>query len=199
MKLDKRTLDFTGFVSLGQHTPKHQQNMRADHALVFMFQPFRGHWVQVIGCFLTKDSAPSDVLHKLVRECVVLLGNIGYHVDAIVSDGAQWNRGVWTLLGVHTAQLQLSSSFTPEQKTMDDLRFPPSPEKFSKRNHKQRLVPRMLVFYIVSSYYLAPCFCSVSIILLCPFFANQKYIYVFFVCPFRRPMELSRKSIRKLY
>ena len=29
---------------------------------------------------------------------------------------------------------------------MDDLRFPPSPEKFSKRNHKQGLIPGMLVF-----------------------------------------------------
>lgn len=45
--LNRRTMEFEGFVNLGEYTPHYQASTRADHALVFMFQPFRGTWVQV--------------------------------------------------------------------------------------------------------------------------------------------------------
>lgn len=48
--LDTTTMQFKGFVNLGEYTPEHLKNERADHALVFMFQPFRGFWVQVRDC-----------------------------------------------------------------------------------------------------------------------------------------------------
>lgn len=36
-----------GFVDYGKHTPNILKNQRADHALEFLFQPFRGQWLQV--------------------------------------------------------------------------------------------------------------------------------------------------------
>lgn len=45
--LDTSTMEFKGFVNLGEHTPESLKDKRADHALVFMYQPFRGSWVQV--------------------------------------------------------------------------------------------------------------------------------------------------------
>lgn len=92
-------MKFQGFVFLGDDTPAHLQNTRGDHALVFMFQPFRGVWIQVLGCFRSKDSVTSTILHKLILECVLLLER-GFHVDVVTMDGAQWNGGVWTLLGI---------------------------------------------------------------------------------------------------
>lgn len=101
ISFDRRTLQFSGFVDLGEYTPETQKTSRADHALVFMFQPFRGTWVQVLGCFLTRASVPGSVLHKLMLECVILLSNSGFHVDAVTTDGAQWNRAVWKLLNIN--------------------------------------------------------------------------------------------------
>lgn len=59
-----------------------------------------GNWVQSIGCFLTKNNADGSTLTKLVIEAITLLENAGYFVDAVSSDGAQWNRGMWKNFGV---------------------------------------------------------------------------------------------------
>ncbi|CAD6227317.1 GSCOCG00011973001-RA-CDS [Cotesia congregata] len=40
--LNRKTLKLEGFVDLGEYTPDHLRHTRADHALVFMFQPFQG-------------------------------------------------------------------------------------------------------------------------------------------------------------
>ena len=39
-------------------------------------------------------------MRKLIEECIKLLGDSGFHVHAVTSDGAQWNRGVWNLMGI---------------------------------------------------------------------------------------------------
>ena len=75
--------------------------MRADHALVFQFQPFQGGWTQNIAPFLSKGAATGSVLAALTTECILLLERAGFAVDAVVSDGAQWNRGMWVNFGLH--------------------------------------------------------------------------------------------------
>lgn len=89
-----------GFTDLGEHTPENQKNERGDHALVFLFQPFRGSWVQNIAAFLSKGAASGEVLSHLVTECIILLENSGFHVDVVTSDGASWNRGMWKQFGL---------------------------------------------------------------------------------------------------
>lgn len=64
--LNRKTLLLEGFVDLGEYTPDHLRHTRADHALVFMSQPFQGKWVQVVGLFLSKDSVTSEILQKLL-------------------------------------------------------------------------------------------------------------------------------------
>lgn len=98
---NSRTLKMSGFVDFGDHTPDHLKNVRADHALVFMFQPFVGKWVQVLGSFLSHNQVTGDILQKLIVECVILLENAGFHVDVVTSDGASWNRKVWTEMGIN--------------------------------------------------------------------------------------------------
>ncbi|KAK3907953.1 Transposable element P transposase [Frankliniella fusca] len=71
-----------------------------DHALVVMFQPFQGAWVQNLACFLTKGAASEDELTKIVLEAIILLENSGFLVDGVVTDGATWNRSMWTRFGV---------------------------------------------------------------------------------------------------
>lgn len=57
VNFDTENLSVMGFTDLGEYTPDHQRTERADHALVLMFQPFRGKWVQNIAAFLSKGAA----------------------------------------------------------------------------------------------------------------------------------------------
>ena len=58
VSFNKWTLKIEGFVDLGDATPtKQKTTKKGDHALVFMFQPFRGKWVQSLTCFLSKSAA----------------------------------------------------------------------------------------------------------------------------------------------
>ena len=48
LHLDQKYKHLKGFVDFGNCTPEYLKRTRADHALVFMFRPFRGDWVQVV-------------------------------------------------------------------------------------------------------------------------------------------------------
>lgn len=102
VSFDRTSLLFKGFVDLGKYTPKHQANKLGDHALVFLFQPFCGNWVQAIGAFLSVGCASGDILHHLLLEAIVLLENAGYYVDVVTTDGATWNRSMWKQFGLQT-------------------------------------------------------------------------------------------------
>ncbi|XP_074113767.1 uncharacterized protein LOC141536884 isoform X3 [Cotesia typhae] len=102
---DSQSMKFCGFVDLGNHTPDDLKNTTADHALVFKFVPFRGRWVQALGCFLSKNACKSQPLHKLILECIVLMENSGINIDAVVMDGASWNRGVWKIFGIDESKI----------------------------------------------------------------------------------------------
>ncbi|XP_044595407.1 uncharacterized protein LOC123272579 isoform X2 [Cotesia glomerata] len=114
--LNQRTMQLDGFVDLGSYTPEKDLNTRADHALVFMFQPFQGDWVQVIGCFLSRSATISEILHKLIIECVLLLENAGFKVDAVTCDGAQWNRSAWKLFGIEDYKFSCQHPHDPSRR-----------------------------------------------------------------------------------
>ena len=97
---DHDTMKFHGFTDLGKYTPNHQADVRGDHALVLMYQPYCGKWVQPLAAFLSKGCASSEVLHNILLESVILVENSGFKVDMITTDGAQWNRAMWTKFGL---------------------------------------------------------------------------------------------------
>ncbi|XP_067204450.1 uncharacterized protein [Linepithema humile] len=63
-------------------------------------KPFKGTWVQSLACFLSVGSASASILHKIIMECIILTEQCGLKVDAVVSDGASWNRSMWNIFGV---------------------------------------------------------------------------------------------------
>jgi hypothetical protein len=65
-----------------------------------MFQPFVGPWTQTIGCYLSKNNVNGDILAKMCLEAIARLENSGFKVDGIVSDGASWNRKMWSEMGI---------------------------------------------------------------------------------------------------
>lgn len=64
-----------------------------------MFQPFKGTWVQSLACFLCVGNTSASTLHKIIMECI-LTEQSGLKIDAVVSDGASWNRSMWNIFGV---------------------------------------------------------------------------------------------------
>jgi hypothetical protein len=116
VSFDRSNLKVTGFTDLGDHTPHHQKNQRGDHALVMMFQPFRGRWVQALACFLSKGCASGTILHHLIMECIILLEQANYHVDVVTCDGAQWNRNMWKLFGIDETNVSCGNPFSPSRK-----------------------------------------------------------------------------------
>lgn len=100
VSFDTENMSILGFTDLGEHTPVHQRKEQADRALVFLFQPFRGKWVQNIAAFLSKGAANGEVLSHLVTECIILLENHGFYVDVVTSDGGSWNRNMWKQFGL---------------------------------------------------------------------------------------------------
>ena len=66
LAFNKKTLEINGFTNLGKYTPHHQACQKGDHALVLMFQPFKGKWIQSIACFLSKGAASGNFIDILV-------------------------------------------------------------------------------------------------------------------------------------
>ncbi|KAE8739250.1 hypothetical protein FOCC_FOCC015248 [Frankliniella occidentalis] len=97
---NRHNLKAEGVVDLEKHTPKEQRGQMGDHILEIMFQPFRGQWVQSLGCFLTKGNASGEVLAKVVLEAVSLTEETTLKVDAIVTDAATWNRNMFKKFGI---------------------------------------------------------------------------------------------------
>ncbi|KAK3929571.1 DNA transposase, partial [Frankliniella fusca] len=91
---DKNTCMAHGLVDLGGFEDEGDRDRRGDHALVVMFQPFKGKWVQALGAFLSCGPVKSEKLHKTEKS--------GFFVDCIVTDAATWNRSMWDLFGINS-------------------------------------------------------------------------------------------------
>ena len=116
LSYNRRNLQFEGFTNLGKYTPKHQEGLKGDHALVVMFQPFKGKWIQSLGCFLSRGSANGTVLHQIMMEAIILSERAGLKVDAIASDGASWNRTMWNLFGVTEDCVSVEHIVDPQRR-----------------------------------------------------------------------------------
>ena len=97
---DRESLKVHGLVDLGKFTDDQDKHKRGDHGLVAMAQPFRGDWVQAVAAFLGAGAVKGETLHHIAIELIVLLERAGFKVDAIVTDGATWNRAMWDFFGV---------------------------------------------------------------------------------------------------
>ena len=100
LSFDKQNLKFIGFTDLGEYTPKEQQNLDGNHALVLIFQPLVGTWIQTVAAFVSHGAANSKVLQQIILEAILLLENSGFQVDAVITDGASWNRCMWKRMGM---------------------------------------------------------------------------------------------------
>lgn len=90
IKLNRKQCQFDGFINLGDFTPANKEEELGANALVLMYQPFRGSWVQTIACFLSKSCVKSAQLQPIILEAIFLLERIGFSVDTVTTDEASW-------------------------------------------------------------------------------------------------------------
>lgn len=94
-KLSNETMQLNDFTNLGDYTFEHKKKQLGDHGLILLFQPFLGSQTQPLAAFLSKYATPGNVLAELIIEAIKLVESIGFFVDAMISDGASWNRSMW--------------------------------------------------------------------------------------------------------
>lgn len=107
VNFNAQLLKMDGFVDYGgaikKKYVKHEGQL-ADHALVFLFRPYRASWVQPIAVFGTKGAAGADVLQQLILKAIVMLEKCNAHVLNVVSDGAQTNKSTYKKFGISGAK-----------------------------------------------------------------------------------------------
>lgn len=62
LSYDPVTMKTFGLVDLDKFTEREDKLKRGDHALVLMFQPFQGKWVQAIAAFLSAGACKGRIL-----------------------------------------------------------------------------------------------------------------------------------------
>lgn len=147
-EFDRHQLKHWGFTTLGKHTPDNLKGEVGDHALVVLFQPFQGKWVQALGCFLAKGNVKGKTLAKILTEGILLCEEASLHVDAIVCDGARWNRNMMSEFGVgeetsscihpydENRKLWFFSDWCHLLKCMRNIMCPEPPKNKKKRASK---------------------------------------------------------------
>lgn len=89
-----------GFVDLGKFTSTEDKHTPCDHGMVLVFVPFVGKWTQILAAFATRGNICGSTLTKIMIEAIILAEKAGLKVDFVTSDGASWNRRMWTLMGI---------------------------------------------------------------------------------------------------
>ena len=127
---DSKKLEFDGHVEYGSEglTIKDKSaGLLADHALVFIFRPYRFGWIQPIACYATRGACPAELLQELMARAITALELNNAIVKSVVCDGAQSNKGVMKICGVDGKYDILVNSFknktnpaeTPLKKTQN--------------------------------------------------------------------------------
>ena len=75
LKWDSSKLEWRGVVDNGEGITKKTTNDFADHALVFMFRPYKENWVQPIACFASRGAASGEMLHELIIQAMCMVHN----------------------------------------------------------------------------------------------------------------------------
>ena len=102
VRLDPQKMKLLGLTDLGDEelNKSVDVNDKADHGLVFMFQPLMKSFSQPIAVFASKGPVNGGTLAKLIVQAICLLEKAGAKVHGVVSDGAATNRKFWSLFGV---------------------------------------------------------------------------------------------------
>lgn len=104
VKYDAQKMHFEGFIDYGPEGIEDRNvdftEQMADHALVFIFRPYRSSWIQPIAVFAIKGAAPGHVISRLATKAIVALEAVSARVTSVTCDGAQTNKTAWADFGI---------------------------------------------------------------------------------------------------
>lgn len=104
LSFDKHLLEWKGLTDFGEGISSPVPDGLADHALVFIFRPHDGRWIQPIACFASQGASSGPVLHEIITQAMIILANHGAIVKATVSDGHACNKKAMEMFGVDVKQ-----------------------------------------------------------------------------------------------
>lgn len=93
-------LEWHGISDYGEDIQTPVKNGLATHALVLIFRPYIGNWIQPIACFACTNAASGPLLQEIVLKAIVLLHNNNAIVKSTVCDGCTSNKNLMSLLGI---------------------------------------------------------------------------------------------------
>ena len=139
---DSKKMEIDGFVDYGDAgltiRDKHCGQL-ADHAMVFIFRPYRFGWIQPFACFATKGACPADLLYELMARAITALELHDAIVSSVVCDGAQSNKSVMQMCGVDGRFDKLVNTFVNRPNsatsTTEDNVPTPAAEQISTFEH----------------------------------------------------------------
>lgn len=117
---NSKTLEWHGVVDYGKELETPVNDGIANHALVFIFRPYMGNWVQPIACFASENAASGQILQELIVKASCLLHKSNAIVKNVVSDGCASNKQVMRLLGVTAVESEEESCRPYFQHPLDD-------------------------------------------------------------------------------
>ncbi|XP_025405488.1 uncharacterized protein LOC112679789, partial [Sipha flava] len=110
--VNSRTLTYTGLEDYGEEIKsKQKSNLKANNALVFMWQIFGENVAQPIAVFTSHVPVKGVDLAKLVIKATLLIEDSGGEVIGLTSDGASTNRTMWSSLGISAKKSDFKNYF----------------------------------------------------------------------------------------
>lgn len=116
-----------------------------------------------MSCTLNKGAANSCILHQIIIEAIVHLEKSGFFIDVVTTDGALWNRSMWTKFGITESivscehicdekrRLWFMSDFPHLIKIFRNSLIKRRENKKKKQESIQTLKP-CFIYYILGSY-----------------------------------------------
>jgi hypothetical protein len=93
--------EWHGVVDFGEEIESSVKKGIATHALVLIFRPYKGSWVQPFACFASLNAASCTTLHEVILKATVLLFNHTAIVKNFVCDGCSSNKAAMRLFQIH--------------------------------------------------------------------------------------------------
>lgn len=114
VQVKSNNLTFTGLVDFGDYNVKAESfDDKANHALVFMYQPLDALYAsQPICVFASKGPVSGKILAELIIKAIIVLENTGVNIHGVVTDGAATNRKFWSEMGISGKKNELKNYFT---------------------------------------------------------------------------------------
>lgn len=104
VKYDAQKMPFEGFIDYGKKEIEDNNteftDQLADHALVFIFRPYRSSWIQHIAVSTTKAAEPGHVISRRLVTAIVVLEAVLTRVTLVTCIGIQTNKRAWAVCGI---------------------------------------------------------------------------------------------------